>query len=523
MATNTGKKRGLVGGAAGEPEDSFLSPFVHNGVKAINLARKNKYGLRLLPGFNMNLDKASDDFRTSTIPYRDADAKLDPETGLAPFSGFYYILRGYKFIGNEKAGFLSPLNLEERDRLGVDPLFDMYRTAKNSNNPEWKAFTDKPEKVSDGYGARLPYISQHVLANALVDIDGVLENRVIIFGIAGLKMLKEYLNILRPAAETNIIDPNWPDLLYGDVTSVDYGLWATVKETKYNDAATAACFHFSQQRDRLVNHVPFPIDISTEDGLAALRGRYDISDTDAVTKIWTGEEIMDFIIRDNFYPYDLIQEACGKHWEIPAESTNPTYSTPEPAAAAKPPGLTPPGAAKPAAAKPPVAASKPPVTTAPPRPPVAAAAAAKPAATKPPVTTPKPPVAAPAPPRPPVKPAGMTPPSNVPKPPGAAAKPPVRPPVKPAPVAPPAPEPEPEPAPEPEPTPEAADGAVEPVEGGEAPVEGGDAPPVWTEEDEAAYQELETKFMSDSNGLDQAEMGRYAELGDRRAVAAAQQ
>ena len=512
MALN--QKRGLVGGAAGEPEDSFSNPFVHNGIKATNLQRKNKYGLRLLPGFDMNLDSASDEFKMSVIPYRDADSKPNQETGQPEFTGWYFIVRGYRFIGHEKLGFLSPLNLEHRDKLGVDPLFDMYRTAKNSNNPDWKFLTEKPKDIADGYGAPLPYLSQHVMANALVNVDGVLENRIVIFGIAGLKMLKSHLDILRPAAETTIIDPNWPDYLYGDVTSLDYGLWAEVKETKYNDAATAACFHFSTQRDRLVNHTPFPIDISTEDGAAALRGRYNISDTDRVTKIWTGEEILDFIVRDGFYPYELIQQACGRTWDVPPESTHPTHSTapaapaPKPAAGLRAPGAAP--AARPAAPAP--AAARPPVTpaaapAAPARPPVAPAARPAPSAP----VRPAPATAAPKPP------GSMTPPSNVPRPPGAP-KPPgaalaaaSRPPVKPAAkVAPPAPPVDPDPLPE----------DVQPVATeGEPAAEA----PAWTDEDEAAFQDLETRFMADSNTLTQEEMGRYAELGDRRAAASVQQ
>ena len=506
MPIQQGSKRGLVGGAAGEPEDSFANPFVHTGIKAVNLMRKNTYGVRLLPAFDMNLDPASDEFATSFIPYRD-ETKKDPESGLPVFTSWYYVVRGYKFIGNSKQAFLSPLTLEARDQLGIDPLFDMYRVAKNSKNDDWKFLTEKPQNVAEGYGAPLPYIGQHVLSNALVNIEGNVENRLVVYGVAGLKMLKQYLNLLRPSIEKNPVDPNWPDYLYGDVTSPEYGLWATVKETKYNDAASCAAFNFSAQRDRLVNHTPYPLDINSEDGISALRGRYNISDTDRVTKIWSAEEILDFLVRDGFYPYALIQEACARNWTIPPESTQPKHvdmggggkiggakqaadqgegtdlGPSESAPAAKPAGLRPPprpgGPPAGGFAKPPQQAARP-----------TQAAPARAAA----------PQRAPSP--------GAPPPRQAPPRPNTA------PPQRPAPAAAPA-----RAAAKPAPSPAPAPVEPEPVD----PASEASEPAVFTQADEDAYQALEAKFLADSNAMSSDEMQEYARLGDLRVAASVQQ
>jgi len=524
------EKSGLVGGQEGEPDDFFAHPFFHGDVKATQMLGKNTYGLRLLPAFDLNIDTSSPDFKTSVVPYRNAD-KVDPKTGLSVFSPWYYVVKGYQFIGNEKAHFLSPLNHHGHEKPGIDPLNDMQRLAARSDNPDWVFLTKKPQTKAEGFEAPLPYPKQFVLANALVNNtkEGVLEPRAIVFGIAGLKHLKASLDMYRPSVEREIVDPNWPDMLLGDVTSPDYALWATVKKTVFNDAGmSASCFHFSDSDARLVNHSIYPLDLAAEWGQQALTGRYDFRDTENVTKCWTAEQILEYLVSDGFYPYDLIYQACSKHWEVPPESTHPVHSTPEneggslarPAAAPAPapaPAAAPPRSAAPAAAPRSAAPAAAPRNAAPAAAPAATRPPASPAAGRPPVTPAAArPAAAPA--ARPAAPAAARPPVA----PAAAARAPGAPAARPAAAKAPAQQQRPAAA-APRAAAAAQAAAAAPAEpaADEVPMTFPDEPKPWTEVDENRFAELEAKFMADGQ-LSPDEMPEYAELGDRRSAASQQ-
>jgi hypothetical protein len=320
-------KRGLMGGSEGEPEFNNGHPFFHADVKAIRLVGKNTYGVRLMPAFDHNLPAGSDEFKLGWVPYRDRD-NVDPQSGRPRFTPFYYVVKGYNFLGNDQASFISPLTEHSRDNRGIDPLHDIHYTAKNHSNPDWKALASKPTDVSEGYSAVIPAYKRFTIANALVEIDRTkeIENRLIVFDSACLDMLKETLNMYRPSIVKDVVDPEWEEYLFGDVTSPQYGSWATVKRTPIpgNKMGLAVPgFHFSHKPESLQGHTPYPL--ADEWGNAFLRGRYNIGDTTNVTKIWTAEEILDFVVNDGFVPYDLVVEACSRHWVVPPEPTHASY------------------------------------------------------------------------------------------------------------------------------------------------------------------------------------------------------
>lgn len=532
--------RRLVGGTAGEPEGFGGHPFFHSGVKALQFLSKNTYGARILPAFDINLPPDSPDFKLSVSGYRDTNSGSMSADGAYPFSSFYYILKGYKFLGNDKKQFLSPLNGQERDNRGIDPLLDIYLTAKNSKVPEWEELIKKPENKVDGYSAVLPWYSKFGVMNCAVHIEkgDLVENRLIVCGIACLDMLKDTLNRKAPRDVQDIVDPNWPDYLFGDVTSLEYGSWATVKKTTFNKADMSdAGFHFSSKADSLTGRTHWPIDINDPGSRALLEGRYDIGDTETVTKIWSAEEILAYIVADGFLPYELIVQACSNTWVVPEESRHPTHSLPPEGTPESAPAVDGGGALRrPAPAT--TAQRQAPRTSAP-----AAPANLRTAA---PVTTP----AAPAntTPRPPVAPAGGAPrppgaqtstprppgaPSGAPKPPGAqnaAPRPPGAPGGAPRPPgAPVAQRPPPSPARPPgagttpattqppqvqqAPAVDNSNPDLAPV-GEAAQVDPGQGGPL-SEAEVADLNELQARFDADTNSLNPEEMQRFGALAQR--------
>jgi len=323
--------KSLVGGSEGEPESNSAHPFFFPEVKALQLLSKNTYGLRLLPAYDKAMLEAGDEnYKLSVAPYRDRD-NIDSSNDLPKFTAWYYVVTGYKFVGNDGKHFLSPLTLHSKAQRGIDPLFDIFFTAKNSGNPDWVKLTVKPATTAEGYQSVIPLPKRFGIANAVVSIEKTqtVENRVIVFGSMALDMLKATLNTMRPAVVASPVDPEWSDYLFGDVTSPAYGAWATIKKTVFNTAGMAdAGFHFSSKANQLVGYIPWPVELASDWGQAYLAGRLNIGDTDKVTRIWSAEEELEYLVSDDFLPYELIEAACKNHWTVPAASGNPSYSTP---------------------------------------------------------------------------------------------------------------------------------------------------------------------------------------------------
>ena len=339
----------LVGGSSGEPVRGGNVPFFYPEVKAFEPSSKNSYGGRILPGFVFD-DSGTPTDLMSITPYRDVNS-TDPQTGKEKFTSWYFSLKGYKFTGKEKRQFLSPLTLHRVDKRGIDPLFDCYLTARTSKDrKEWYSLTEKPKDTSDpkNRNAVLENFRVFGAINVLQDLgQGKFENRICVVTTAGMTDLKEQLDRYTPLGDTPI-DPDWPRYLFGDVTSPRYGLWFSIKEAVFNNAGMRSMmFVFSQQKDRLAGHSQWPIDINTPWGQEVMRKRYNIADTDKVTRVASSQEILDFIVGDGFLPQELIHAACSDHWSVPAGHVNRTFSPPpaqptSPAPAYQPPVQQPP-------------------------------------------------------------------------------------------------------------------------------------------------------------------------------------
>lgn len=532
---------GLVGGEEGEPEDRSSSPFCHPGVKVTKCVKDNVYGMRILPAFDrVTFDDQTQadtpEFKMSVFPYRKGET-VDPTTDALPFSSWYFLLQGYEFIGHGERSWLSPLSGYRRAERGIDPLYDVWLTAKNHANPDFKQLTIKPEKVegSKVYSAELAGPRVMGFLNVAMEINGVWENRLLVVRQITIDKLKETLNFPRPANVSTIVTPAASDFLYGDPTDPMTGLWATVQRGIFNPITPhmkVHLFSFSTKPNSLAGAQVFPIDPSTEWGASMLMGRYNIADTAKVTKLTPAEETLEFLVSDGFLPYDLIKEACEANWTVPPQPTNRRYypgqPPPEeedpntlagraapkaPGALARPAGtpLSRPaslGGAAPAAGaearpaslgQPAKPAATPAGTAAPagaPARPAAGGGPARPAAA--PGGAPRPPAGAPA--RPAAPGAG-----RAPTPPAGAARPAATPPRTVAPT----------PAPQ-----QPAEPAQPPVENTDGVLDG---PVPLTAEEETYYTQLEAIFAKDAGSMDQQSMADFVMLSDRiTALAAAQ-
>lgn len=331
----------LTGGSSGEPVRGGHVPFFYPEVKAFEPIGKNTYGIRLLPSFQFDESGNPTDLM-SMVPYRDLE-QVDPQSGKEKFSSWYFSLKGYKFMGNEKRQFLSPLTLYRTDKRGIDPLFDCYLTARTSKDQhsDWYQLTEKPKNDPRQRNAVLENFRVFGAMNVIQDLgQQKFENRIMTITTAGLTDLKDQLDRLTPWGEQPL-DPEWPKYLLGDVTSPLHGLWAIVKEGVFNIAGMKCCLlNFSQAKDRLVGHSKWPIDVNSDWGRSFIQKRYNIADTDKVTRVPKGEEVLDFLVNDGFLPQELIHAACSDHWPVPAGHVNRRFSPPPMQSTGAPPTPT---------------------------------------------------------------------------------------------------------------------------------------------------------------------------------------
>jgi len=316
---------GLVGGSAGEVESRGGHPFFYDGVKVVKLFVKNVYGLRILPAFDSRFPVDSAEFKRSFVPYRlETTGTEKPE-----FSGWYFTLRGYEFVGNDARHFLSPLCKITGSSKGVCPMYDTFLTARNHTNPDWKALSEKPKtRVNNQYNAILPGPRSYGVFNALLNVNEKLENRLIMTSDKCMELLREDLNC-RAGRNDPTITTAFSDFLLGDVTDPATGLWGTAQKTSFGDAGMeTVAIQFSKSRDRLINHQGYPIDVNSAFGIATLEGRYRIDDLVNTTHILSAEEILEFMVSDGFLPYELIKEACSRHWQVPTAHPNVKYFNP---------------------------------------------------------------------------------------------------------------------------------------------------------------------------------------------------
>ena len=160
---------------------------------------------------------------------------------------------------------------------------------------------------------------------------GECDNQVGIATQASLDLLKRNLSH-RAGRGDPVLSEEWSDFLYGDVTDPTTGLTAFVRETplENNPMIKFAGIHFSTRSGYLDGSRPWPIELDTEEGQAILAGRYNIQDTDNVTRMRSYDDLLQYVVEDGEIPYDVIERACASFAPngLPERRHNATVSAP---------------------------------------------------------------------------------------------------------------------------------------------------------------------------------------------------
>ena len=352
----------------GEGSKSWMDYFV-DGVESFTPSAKKTFAGRLLPGFDWSLPMDSPEFKLGVIPYRDA-SQIDPDTNQAVLNSFFARLPCYSWFGNTDSRFLSPSarkfmmgNFDPSDMW--DPVADIRQVAYQSADPAIKNLTKNDPNSKDG--PVIPYPGWKCFFNFYGhDVTNQeWKNAVIIVSNKGGEDLLTKMGEWRPGPE-GIIDPNWPDYLFGDITDPARGLLATATQIPSTPQAFGG-FVFVPGNHKSANGAQV---LSV--GPDILRARHNIWSEEAL-KIYSYQELVNFLVEDGAIPYELIQQACGGRASVPAKPTSYSSASTAPTAGQPTPA---PVAAAPAPA--PVAAAPAPAPTPAPAP-VAAAPAPAPA------------------------------------------------------------------------------------------------------------------------------------------------
>jgi len=321
----------LIGGSQADSSRSFTHGFFHDGVKSTQFKASSQYFLRLLPAFDQD-KQGTPDFESSHVPYRNKELPEDWKTKTPGFSSWFFVVQGYTFFGKGNVSLLSPLSAVHggHSKVGKDPILDIRNFAEKSDDPLVRQLT---EDKSFKERAAAPTPRYFVLTNVLLMTDlnsKRTENQVGIFTNAAWTDLKGKL-AGRAGRNDEVISRDWEDFLYGDVTHPSEGLAATVRETsaEANESIRFAGIHFADAPGRLDGHQKWDI----TDNPGALTNRYSISDDENVTRIWSYDEILEYLVQDGIVPYDIIERACSQYAEndIPKQSgqaKEATYSIP---------------------------------------------------------------------------------------------------------------------------------------------------------------------------------------------------
>lgn len=299
-------------------DNSKLSSPFHENVKAFFLSVKNFNGkVRILPAFDYTLSKSDDSFTTSVVPYRNAD-EIDPETNHPSFNPWFFKLKGYKFFGTEghRASFFHPATGQNTKypKPGLNPVHDIWSLLYNKSSKKGDKSLDYLWSKKINPDAYLKTESDFVICNAYVqtfDKENPYEGvALVVMTKTAIEDLTGTLNELA-GRQDPVISKNWESYRYGDITSPTDGCWLFKKEIKTDSGNNPAGLHPTNKAQSLDGFEQFQV------GDEILKQRYDITDTDNVTKIWSYEEIVNFIVEDNIVPFEVVEEACGNFCKLP--------------------------------------------------------------------------------------------------------------------------------------------------------------------------------------------------------------
>ena len=291
--------------------------FFQDGVHSFTPSQKKTFVGRILPGFDWSLPVGTPEFQQGYTPYR--DASQIGEDNQALFNSFFIRVPCYSFFGKASSRFLSPsvrkYMVGDYDPSDMwDPVQDIRNVAVNHSDPTIKALTKKEEgKIGN---PTIPYPGWKCFYNFYGhDISNEdWKNAVVVVPSNGGKDLGEKLSEWRPAQE-NILDKNWPNYLYGDITDPQTGLTVTAKQIpgtpqSFGGFAIVQGKHKTAQGAR-------PQAVSDE----VIAARYNLWSEDAL-KVYSYQELVDFMVEDGDVPYELIEQACSGRANVAKKPTS---------------------------------------------------------------------------------------------------------------------------------------------------------------------------------------------------------
>jgi len=275
-------------------------------------SQKTKANGRILPAFDKNLDFRDEAYPTSFMPYRDPDAKVDPDTKKMGFTGWYLQFAGYRFFGNSREDLVSPRSIRMFDEHAsatecADPIQDCRSLAysrKDSGDELAASLVDKPKDFK-AYHA-LPSLEMKVVMNSYTQVDRKAhEVMPLILTQGAMGLMKREL--CWPQG-TNPRDPNFPQFMLGDITHPETGLRFEIVAEETN-SFTVIIPKFTQEEFGLAGAQVMPVN---KDILAQ---RLDFLDLSSMV-IPTYQQLVDLLIAEGKVPLDLIKEACSYNADI---------------------------------------------------------------------------------------------------------------------------------------------------------------------------------------------------------------
>lgn len=298
-----------------EKENSYWGGYFKPGVYGGTPTQKKMYSGRILPAFNYNLSQADAEFSTSWMPYRNVD-NIDQETNQPVLSAFFAVVAAYSWFGNKQVSFLSPSTLRFTHSVSrgpelIDPVQDIRNFAKKHDDPAIRALTERPENKKDAKIV-IPYPQRRYVFNffGTAGVDRNLRNYLIDVSQKAFEDLAGKLSEWRPAHE-QILDQNWPNYLYGDITDPSNGIMVETTSIPSNPQPFNGFVFTTGSHKSLKGVRQQPV---TQEALA---GRYHLYGDNSVFKIMGAQEIVEFLVEDGAIPYHLIEEVCSNYAHVP--------------------------------------------------------------------------------------------------------------------------------------------------------------------------------------------------------------
>ena len=299
----------------------------------------------ILPAFDDSMSKHDTAYSTSTMPYRDV-TKPRQKNGLHPFAGWFVPIGGrpenskfsvggvYRYFGRSKSTFISPTSVGMPDPIVDLAIWIRVQNKKYGNSQYMHLLKKAPYDKNNPTATPptpLPYPTPAVLLNAVCtgsnphdENKDNMENRVVLMTEMTFKALqKDLASYVLP--DMAPVDPNWPKMLYGDITDPNGALMFTVKED--NDSnITFARMHFgeavmTQNGTFAFNGQKMAV---TEEMLA---GRYDLTDTQNIVNIPTYDDIVMQLLVEGLVPREVLiaAEIDKKCTHFPTEEEVQAY------------------------------------------------------------------------------------------------------------------------------------------------------------------------------------------------------